>query len=196
MTDSYKIGVVSDTHIPDRVDELHPDLILGLQQHAVNLILHAGDLSTWAVVEQLEKIAPVKAVSGNRDFLISAKLNRVERFTIHDVPIVLTHGHLNFLTYWHDKMQYLVTGYQIERYLQRLSSAFPQDRVIIFGHSHHAENRWVNGQLFFNPGSASTGDFWERKISYGIIEISADGEIKSELIPLDSTRLVHRRWMK
>lgn len=193
-TETIRIGVVSDTHIPDRVNELHPDLISGLREHRVELILHAGDLSTWRVVEQLEQIAPVKAVSGNRDFLLGNKLNRMERFTINGVQIVLTHGHLNFLTYWYDKMQYMVGGYKIGRYLQRLSSAFPTDRVIVFGHSHHAENRWYNGQLFFNPGSASTGDFWERKTSYGILEIDPQGEIRSWILPLDSAQLVHGRW--
>lgn len=195
MTDSaYRIGVVSDTHIPDRVAALHPRLLDELRRARVDLILHAGDLSTWSVVEELEKIAPVKAVAGNRDFLLGSKLERVEHLQINGVPIVLTHGHLNFLTYWQDKAQYMLLGYKRDRYLERLSTAFPAEKIIIFGHSHHAENLWHNGQLFFNPGSVSVGDIWKRQISYGIIEISADGGVKSEIHPLDGASLRQRRW--
>ncbi len=193
---TIRIGVIADTHIPDRVKTLHPDLLDELRDHHVDLILHAGDLSSWSVIEELEKVGPVKAVSGNRDFLLGSRLNRVEQMEINGVRIVLTHGHLNFLTYWRDKMQYILLGYQQKRYLHRLSSAFPDEKVIIFGHSHHAENLWYRGQLFFNPGSVSMGDFWERSISYGILEIDGKGGIKSEIHPLNSAVVHHRTWMR
>ena len=54
-----KIGVVSDTHVPDRAVALHPALLSELRRNKVDLILHAGDISTAGVLQELETIAPV-----------------------------------------------------------------------------------------------------------------------------------------
>ena len=60
-----KIGVVSDTHI-SRSEELPKELLTAFA--GVDLILHAGDLVSLAVLEGLKKIAPeVCAVWGNMD---------------------------------------------------------------------------------------------------------------------------------
>src|SRR5512133_650420 len=110
-----KIGVVSDTHVPDRAVTLHPALLGELRRNAVDLIVHAGDISTAGVLQEMETIAPVKAVSGNRDLLFGGKLDKTISFEVNGVGVVLTHGHLNFLTYWWDKVQYMSTGYKRER---------------------------------------------------------------------------------
>ena len=59
----HRIGVISDTHIPKRAARV-PDAALRLFED-VELILHAGDLSSLAVVDQLVAYAPVEAVQGN-----------------------------------------------------------------------------------------------------------------------------------
>jgi putative phosphoesterase len=59
-----KIGVVSDTHgfFDARLEELLAD---------VELILHAGDVGNLEVLDELERIAPVRAVKGNVDSLLA-----------------------------------------------------------------------------------------------------------------------------
>lgn len=59
----HRIGVISDTHMPQRGVRL-PFTVLR-QFEDVELILHAGDLSTLAVLDQLSAYAPVEAVQGN-----------------------------------------------------------------------------------------------------------------------------------
>src|SRR2546430_5612722 len=56
-----KIGVISDTHVP-HFKKL-PEVIW---EHfdGIELIIHAGDLSVLAVLNELEAIAPVVAVQG------------------------------------------------------------------------------------------------------------------------------------
>ncbi len=191
-----KIGVVSDTHVPDRAVALHPALLSELRRNEVDLILHAGDISTAGVLQELETIAPVKAVSGNRDLLFGGKLERTLSFAVNGVELVLTHGHLNSLTYWWDKIQYMSTGYRRERIVNRLALAFPRAKIIIFGHTHRAEAFWVNGQLFINPGSTSIGDLWVHICSFGIIEIDESGRITSQIIPLQGFELDKRKWKK
>jgi len=54
------IGLISDTHIPDRARELPEKVIEAFEN--VELIIHAGDLTSPKVIEELENIAPVMAV--------------------------------------------------------------------------------------------------------------------------------------
>ncbi len=73
-----KVGVVADTHIPDRAAALHPGLLPALRAAGVGAILHAGDVSTHAVLEQLGEIAPVRVARGNRDWNLSKDVHLVE----------------------------------------------------------------------------------------------------------------------
>jgi putative phosphoesterase len=60
-----KIGLISDTHIPEAMPELPAqirDIFAG-----VDRILHAGDMHCLAVLDWLEEIAPVWAARGNGD---------------------------------------------------------------------------------------------------------------------------------
>lgn len=59
------LGLVSDTHMGQRLAYLPPELSDILAD--VDLILHAGDVGTLSVLDQLSAIAPVVAVQGNDD---------------------------------------------------------------------------------------------------------------------------------
>ena len=61
------LGVISDTHIPDRTPQLNPRVLEVFQQARVTQILHAGDIMVQSVLDELATIAPVQAVCGNRD---------------------------------------------------------------------------------------------------------------------------------
>ena len=65
-----RLGVVADTHIPDRVRSLHPDLLPGLKAANAEVILHAGDICSPVVLAELSQVAPVVAVRGNRDWAL------------------------------------------------------------------------------------------------------------------------------
>lgn len=190
-----RIAVISDTHIPDRAAELHPALIGELRNRQVDLILHAGDISVPRVLSELQEIAPVKAVRGNRDLLFRGELPNLVEIDANGVPLVLTHGHLNFLTYSWDKFQYMFRGYDRTRFIKRLGEAFPQAKVLVYGHTHRAENLWAEGKLFFNPGSAAIGDLWVRSCSFGVIEIDDNGSITSGIVPLEGYQLIRRVWV-
>ena len=60
-----RIGLISDTHIPDHADELPEQLKDAFR--GVELILHAGDIYTIPVLDELEIIAPVLAAEGDDD---------------------------------------------------------------------------------------------------------------------------------
>jgi uncharacterized protein len=178
---SIKIGVLSDTHIPDRRPGLDPNFIEGLKAAKLDLILHAGDVSVKRVLDELGEIAPVLAVRGNRDFLLRKELPMIREFELMGLKFALMHGHINFLTYWLDKLLYIFQGYQRERYVKRLPKAVLGAQVYVFGHTHHAENIWTDGILYFNPGSVSIGDFPEFQRSWGTLCIYEDGRIEGEI---------------
>jgi putative phosphoesterase len=73
------LGVLADTHIPDRVPTLNPRVIQVFRQAQVSAILHAGDVSVPQVLAELEKIAQVYAVRGNRDIFLSQEITFTNR---------------------------------------------------------------------------------------------------------------------
>lgn len=191
---TYIVGVVSDSHIPDRVEQLHPALLGELRQENVQLILHAGDISVGSVLRELETVAPVRAVTGNRDFLLGGTLPMSWQFELFGSQITLTHGHLGARIYWTDKLAYINRGYQFKRYQKRLEHFFPNSRVVVFGHTHHIENCWIGEKLYFNPGSISRGDSQSITPHFGVLKFYEDGKIEATLKPLTGAVIRDKKW--
>jgi putative phosphoesterase len=192
----FIVGVVSDTHIPDRVGELHPALLAELEDQHVQLILHAGDIAVKSVLSTLATIAPVRAVTGNRDFLLSQDLPMHYEMEIYGARVILSHGHLGTRLYWQDKFSYITRGYVLERYRNRFDHLFKHAKVIVFGHTHHIENQWIDGRLYFNPGSVSHGDSFFPSPYYGVLKFYEDGRIESSLKPLTGAMIRNKKWEK
>ena len=60
-----RIGLISDTHIPEARRTLWDEVYDSLA--GVDLILHAGDMHDVVVLDWLERVAPVIGVRGNGD---------------------------------------------------------------------------------------------------------------------------------
>ncbi|MBU2541189.1 MAG: YfcE family phosphodiesterase [Candidatus Omnitrophica bacterium] len=158
-----KVVVISDTHIPERAEQL-PTSFLEKAKDA-DLILHAGDLADISVLSELKKISKVVAVWGNMDSPeVKKTLKEKEIIKIEDISIGLMHGrgHPNYL-------------------IKFLTEQFRSDAVdiIIFGHSHKPMNKEIDDILFFNPGSL-TDDFFSDYASFGVIEIKT-GKYKAKI---------------
>ena len=192
---SIVIGVVADTHVPDRVNPLHPELLSQIKAREVDYIFHGGDISTPRVLDELRTIAPVYAVAGNRDWFQPA-LPRHRLFRINGVETLLTHGHINAYHYWIDKVKNMLNGYEFKRYAKRLPPLVPAASVCIYGHSHHAENRRSDGRLFFNPGSSSVAEKPDFRLSFGIIHFHPDGGFSGEIIALEGAVFKLGKWQK
>jgi hypothetical protein len=150
-----KIGVISDTHIyfPEDLPQQILDAFAG-----VDLILHAGDLVSLAVLEGLKKITPhVKAVWGNMDLAdVKQTLTEKEIIQIKSFSIGLTHGR----------------GAP-SNLIQTVKEVFNNEKIdcIVYGHSHSPCNEIYQDILFFNSGSP-TDKIYTPYNSYGILEIS------------------------
>lgn len=177
------LGVLGDTHIPDRARGLHPDILPIFREAGVEAILHAGDVSVPGVLQELEEVASVYAVQGNRDWVLLRHLPRKLFLSFEGVDLVLEHGHGQWRNYLVDRTHYMLFGMQESRYQNRLLVSYPQAKVIIYGHLHIPCNTWVGDQLLFNPGSASVPDK-EYTPSVGLLKIRAGGEVEGEIFEL------------
>jgi putative phosphoesterase len=131
-----RIAILADTHLP-RGRRSIPAEALELMR-AADLVLHAGDLSSVSVLEDLRALGPpVAAVHGNID---SAEVRRLlpERQVVDaaGVRIGLVHD----------------AGPARGR-LQRMRMAFPECAAVVFGHSHIPLHDEIDGFQIFNPGS-------------------------------------------
>jgi putative phosphoesterase len=161
-----KIGVIADTHIPDRAKEI-PQRILEEFKKA-ELIIHAGDLVDLSVLDKLKSICGnVKAVWGNMDpNEVRKNLPEKDIIEVGNYRIGLMHGY---------GPPHMLIDF--------LASAFKNDNVdlIIFGHSHRGLNEKKGDILFFNPGSP-TDKIFSPYNSYGIIELG--DKIEARLIKI------------
>lgn len=189
------IGLVADTHVPDRVLNLHPGLLPALREAGVTRILHAGDICDPAVLDELADIAPVTAVQGNRDLLLNgSRLPKTAALEVHGVRIGLLHGFGDVRRYLAEKLHYLLRGYQLAWYRNLALKSFPDADVLIFGHTHRPENVLIDNQLFVNPGSAGVGGR-NYPPSCGILRVSENGSFSAEIINLQGAEVENRRWV-
>jgi putative phosphoesterase len=148
-----KIGVVSDTHATS-FSQLPDQILRNLAE--VDLIIHTGDFVARDVLDGLKQLGEVKAVQGNMDSEeLKHLLPEKELLEIEGKRIGIIHG-------WG-------SPYGID---ERVGGMFDNVDIIVYGHSHHAQNEVKNGILFFNPGRA--------KNSFGILTIGK--EVRGEIV--------------
>jgi len=178
------LGILSDTHIPDRRRALHPGLIPLFREAGVCAILHAGDVCAPWVLSQLEQVAPVHAVRGNRDWVLLSHLPLTLQLEFGGLQIGLMHGQGRFWRYVTDKGRGMIEGVKEELYLMRVLAAFPEAGAVIFGHTHTPVNTWVDGKLAFNPGCACCSGKKHPYPTAGLLHLSDEGKITGEIIAL------------
>lgn len=177
------IGVIADTHVPDRGRCLPKQALDIFRQAKVTRIIHAGDISILSALDPLREIAPVVAVRGNRDLLLIKKLPTKLSITVEQVTIGITHGHGSWPRYIRDRTRLLFFPPKKFSYHENIAShIFPNTKVVVLGHSHAPANHWLDDQLIFNPGSPAYPNPAVRNLkpSIGLLHINGhnvEGEI-------------------
>lgn len=152
-----KIGVLSDTHghLPKEVYEFFKD---------VDLIIHAGDIGSVDVLNELQAFKKTVAVYGNiDDFDVVVLTEKVENIKIEGLKIMVTH----------------IGGYP-NRYERGIKELIEIERPNIFisGHSHILKviNDPKYSLLHINPGAAGR---------HGIHQISTLIRFTIDSVPKD-----------
>ena len=162
-----RIGVIADTH-----GLFDPAILLHFKD--VDHILHAGDIGKRYVIEQLETIAPVTAVSGNVDTYEQTGLPPETVIELAGFRIAIRH-----IVYKGGKLT--KDG---RAFLNR-----QQPDICIFGHTHQSKSEWLGGRLLFNPGSAGPKRF-NLPRGLGLLRF-CDGKVKPCLIALPDRNNSH-----
>jgi uncharacterized protein len=133
-----RVAVVSDTHLPRGARRLPDECVRRIA--AADLLLHAGDFSTAAVLRELEAIGPpVMGVHGNVDSAELRRLLPAERVVeVDGARIAMVHD----------------AGPRAGR-LSRMRARFGERaQALVFGHSHlPLHEQAEDGFQIFNPGS-------------------------------------------
>jgi putative phosphoesterase len=148
------IGVISDTH-----GLLRPQAVAALRGTA--LIIHAGDVGSPEILEELRRIAPVIAVRGNVDSGTWA--------------MRLPHSEI----VEHDGICLHVIHILEDLDLDPPTAGF---HAVITGHTHRPKMTTRDGVLYFNPGSAGPRRF-DLPVSVGRLMVT-DGTLRGEIITL------------
>jgi putative phosphoesterase len=162
------IGLISDTHIPEHAKALPEQLKRVFSD--VELILHAGDIYSLSVLNELELIAPVLASEGDDDYSTTISDGRVKRKHILDIEGV---------TIWllHQKPE------NIPAALRKIRQPDITPDVIVFGHTHKAELLNHDGIILVNPGSPT---FPEYRLELGTVALLKvdSGKVEVEIVQL------------
>jgi putative phosphoesterase len=110
-------------------------------------------------------------------------LSREERVTVKGHRILLTHG-------CPDRSKKPVDADTAEKELRKLAQEAEAD-IVLCGHSHLPLARQADDVWFVNPGSAGMGSGGDPRVSYCVLEISAEElEVQPFRIDYDVDRLV------
>lgn len=148
------LGLVSDTHMPERCADLPAALFSALQ--GVDLLLHAGDVGELWVLDRLSALAPVLAVHGNDDTAEARRaLPYQQVIALAGQRLLLCHSH------YPDLVEELASR-QDDAWAPKLDrrAALGQRagaRIVVFGHTHIPMALWCQGVLLVNPGAIASG---------------------------------------
>ena len=137
------IALLSDTH-----NLLRPEVLAALS--GAEAILHAGDISSQQIFDQLRKLAPVYAVQGNADKEWAEQMPLFLDFEYNGLRVYMTHKKKDLPT---DLSPY---------------------NLVVFGHSHAYSDTQQERTRIVNPGSCGPRRF-HQPITMAMAELTESG---------------------
>jgi putative phosphoesterase len=162
------VVVLADTHAPRRWKHCPPAVAPYLR--AADLILHAGDVCTAGVLDELSGYAPVRAVRGNNDGPDVAAWGAPHTLELDltGLPVAMIHD----------------SGPAKGRAI-RLHRRFPAAQLVVFGHSHIPLDETAEGIRIFNPGSP-TDRRRQPHPTIGLLRIRDGHRLSTQIISMDA----------
>ncbi|WP_300612617.1 metallophosphoesterase family protein [Trebonia sp.] len=159
-----RVVVLSDTHAPRRWKSCPPAVASLLR--GADLILHAGDVCTAAVLDELAGYAPVTAVAGNNDGPDVAAWGAAETaaLTVEGLRVAMIHD----------------SGPPPGR-LPRMRARFPAADLVVFGHSHVPLDAAGDGLRIFNPGSP-TDRRRQPHGTFGVLRVEGAALVEARIV--------------
>jgi putative phosphoesterase len=166
------IGLISDTHVRIAGHNVSLSTLISSELPSqvveafkgVDLILHAGDIYSLPVLDDLEAIAPVLAAEGDDDpfdTTIDRRVKPAQTITVDGVTIWMSHY-----------------GEWIE------DSTKKSPDIVVYGHTHHSKLEEYNGTIRMNPGSPTFPGYEYVLGTVGFISI-ASGKFDTRIMQLE-----------
>ena len=171
------IGILSDTHIPWERKNVPEEVVEAFRD--VDLILHAGDIYSHSVLDDLEKIAPVLAARGDDDYDTGPDSRVQEKHVLNMEGLII----------WliHEGPYRPLTKQRISLWWQsRISPEhenYGRPDIIIAGHEHVAFVERFDGMLYINPGSPTYLNYRRGLGTIGLLNI-VSGQADVRIIQL------------
>jgi putative phosphoesterase len=159
------IAVIADTHL-DHPESLPPRLRDALAK--ADLIIHLGDYTSKDFLDELRRLGKFHGITGNHDSAqLREELNQMEVLEVAGKRLGLIHG--------------MIFPFGTQK---RMKARFKEHKIdiLLYGHTHLATSRYVDGVFVFNPGTV-TAQFPAYRGTFGMINL--DGTITAEIIPLE-----------
>ena len=172
-----RIGLIADTHIPEARATLWPQVYDAFA--GVNRIFHGGDVHDLALLDELEKVAPVYCARGNGEDGSGGRpiqpedprVKYVWTMEIESLTVGLTH---------YVPVEDGPPGLTLEKFVGRY---WPEKRpqVIVSGDSHTELIAEVDGILCVNPGSPTYPHNYDTQYgTIGFLELD-DGKAEASV---------------
>ena len=146
-----KIGLISDTHIPEACSALWPQVYDAFQ--GVDFIFHGGDIHDLSLLDELEKVAPIYAARGNGEDGSGGRDVQPEDARVKYAWLIEIEGLWIGLTHYVPVPE-RPPNFTLARWVERF---FPERKpdVIVSGDTHREAIEWIDGVYCVNPGSAT-----------------------------------------
>jgi putative phosphoesterase len=163
-----RIGLISDTHIPDVAPSIPHQVVEVFS--GVDLILHTGDIFVASVLDELQSIAPVLAARGDDDYgIFDDRIDNVQQLTFDGLHLYAIHS---------------------SRYWARSIILKPEDHnlenapdIVVHGHTHRETVERMGESLLVSPGSATFPEYQLRLGTVALLTIE-NGRADARIIRL------------
>ena len=166
-----RIGLIADTHIPEARATLWPQVYDAFE--GVDCIFHGGDVHDLALLDELEKVAPVYCARGNGEDGSGGRPIQPEDPRVKYVWTVeieaLTVGLTHYIP-----VEEGPPGLTLEKFVARYWPEQTPD-VIVSGDSHTELITEIDGILCVNPGSPTYPHNYDTQYgTIGFLDIDGD----------------------
>lgn len=137
--------------ISDTHGLLRPEVAQALQ--GCEAILHGGDINSVKILDEVKSIAPTYAVRGNNDKEWAAGLPETISPELCGLSFFMVHN---------------------KKFIPRDLTDID---IVVYGHSHKYEEKYVDGTLLLNPGSCGPRRFTQ-PITFAVLEVEEDSSFQ------------------
>lgn len=143
--------------ISDTHGLLRPEVVQALT--GCEAILHGGDINSRKILEALNRIAPTCAVRGNNDKEWAEELPKTLAVTLCGIRFFIVHNK------------------------KEIPKALEDADIVVYGHSHKYEEKYMGSRLFLNPGSCGPRRFTQ-PITLAVLTTAGDGSYQVHRIEI------------